>query len=192
MKVGEQCIDKVFVIESLRKGDMSTGLEIKNNIESLDKKLNVTYANCSDKTDFFQSFSDIYDEIEPNQGVLLFIEVHGSKNGIELDGELISWNAITEHLQLINTKSLMGLVVVFSCCYGVHFYRQTSILSRCPYYVMFGVDNSIYEDRLLKMNKELVKGFFAKESLVDIVQSANSHLNIHDINLTFLDAGELL
>ncbi|PKG73694.1 hypothetical protein CXF86_15390 [Shewanella sp. GutCb] len=192
MEVGEQFIDRVFVIESLRDGDMSTGLEIKNNIENSEPKLNVTYCNYIDKDIFLQGLSDIYDEIKPNEGILLFIEVHGSKEGIELGGEFVSWDVLTKHLQLINTKSLMGLAVVFSCCYGVHFYRQTSILGRSPYYVMFGVDNSIYENRLLNMNKELVKGFFAKESLVEIVQSANSHLNIHDINLTFLEAGDLL
>ena len=123
---------------------------------------------------------------------MIFIEVHGSKEGIDLGGELVAWGALTEKLQLINEKCHMGLAVVFSCCYGINFFRQTSILGRSPYYVMFGVDNIIFESRLLKMNKELVNGFYGSKSLEEIVDNANIPLNLHDIHLTFLEAGELL
>jgi len=57
---------------------------------------------------------------------------------------------------------------------------------------MFGVDNTTFESRLLKMNKELVNGFYGSKSLSEIVDNANIPLNLHDINLTFLEAGELL
>lgn len=192
MKIGEQEINKVFVIESLRENDMSTGTKIKKHICFLEPNADVKYSNCTTKLAFLQYLDEILNTVSCDDGILLFIEVHGSVSGIELGGEFVAWSDLTTKFQAINERSHMGLAVVFSCCYGVHFYKQTSILGRSPYYVMFGVDNSIYDDRLLKMNQTLVDGFYQSEDLSKIVNRTNIQLNIHDVNLTYLEAGDLL
>ncbi|NAW63330.1 hypothetical protein CAG58_15430 [Vibrio sp. V31_P5A7T61] len=192
MKIGEQDINKVFVVECLRENDLSTGTKIKEHILAQEPNANVRYLNCITKSDFLQHLNEILNAATSDDGFLLFIEVHGSVVGIELGEELVPWAELTTMLQAINERLHMGLVVVFSCCFGVHFYRQTSILGRSPYYVMFGVDNSIYADRLLKMNQVLVDGFYCNDSLIEIETRANIQLNIHDVNLTHLEAGALL
>lgn len=126
-----------------------------------------------------------------NDGILLFIEVHGSIAGIEIGEDCVTWGEITSALRLINEKSCMGLTVVFSCCYGVYYFRQTSITDRVPYYVMFGVDKSIHEQRLLDTNKRLVDGFKVGLSLDEIESECNTYLHIHDINITYLEAGDM-
>ena len=124
-------------------------------------------------------------------GILLFIEVHGDINGLDVGNESATWDELTIYLQAINEASRMGLVVIFSCCYGVYYFRQTSISGRAPYYVMFGVDKSISENKLLKVNKELVDGFFNHSELSGLVSSCNKALHVHDINLSFLEAGKM-
>ncbi|KJG19292.1 hypothetical protein UB37_19085 [Photobacterium iliopiscarium] len=192
MKIGEQEISKVFVVECLRESDMSTGTKIKQYILVQEPNADVSYLNCTTKLDFLQHLDEILNVATCDDGFLLFIEVHGSVEGIELGGDLVAWGELTTKLQSINERLHMGLVIVFSCCFGVHFYKQTSILGRSPYYVMFGVNNSIYADRLLKMNQTLVDGFYRSDNLLEIEDHANIQLNIHDVKLTHLEAGTLL
>jgi hypothetical protein len=191
MKIADQDITKVYAVESLRKGDLSTGKLILEEIDSNNQEIQKEYQNINNKEQLFSHFNSIAMEAEENDGVLLFIEVHGDMDGIDVGSDKVSWSELTEYLKSINEACRMGLVVVFSCCYGVYYFRQTSITGRAPYYVMFGVDKSIYECRLLATNKRLVKGFSDSSLLNDIVSDCNSYLHFHDIKLTYLEAGDM-
>jgi len=191
VKVAEQDITKVFVIESLREGDRSTGTSILNEIEKHDTNIISKYHSINRKEELSSHLRSIASGAQESDGVLLFIEVHGSMDGIDIGTEKVSWAELTDDLKSINEACMMGLVVVFSCCYGVYYFRQTSIAGRAPYYVMFGVDKSIYDNRLLEANKILVKGFADNQSLKAIEAECNSYLHLHNINLTYLEAGEM-
>jgi hypothetical protein len=191
MKVAEQDITKVFVIESLREGDRSTGTSILSEIKKYDNNIISKYYNMNRKEDLSYYLSSIASELQGHDGIILFIEVHGSMDGIDIGTDKVSWAELTDDLKKINEACMMGLVVVFSCCYGVYYFRETSITGRSPYYVMFGVDKSIYDNRLLDANKILVKGFLDNKSLKEIEAECNSYLHLHNINLTYLEAGEI-
>lgn len=191
MKVAEQKITKVYVVESLRGGDLSTGTIILDEIKSKNNQVERSYQNVSDQLQLMSHLDLIAREASESDGILLFIEVHGSMDGIDAGTDKVPWGELTDYLKRINEACVMGLVVVFSCCYGVYYFRETSITGRAPYYVMFGVDKSIYENRLLETNKILVKGVVKNHPLDRIVDNCNSYLHLHDINLTCLEAGDL-
>ncbi|WP_345888437.1 hypothetical protein [Shewanella algae] len=191
MKVAEQDITKVYVVESLRDGDLSTGTKILDEIKRENNQVERSYQNVSDKSHLMSHLNLIAKEASENDGILLFIEVHGSMDGIDAGIDKVPWGELTDYLKSINETCAMGLVVVFSCCYGVYYFRETSITGRAPYYVMFGVDKSIYENRLLETNKILVKGMVENQPLDRMVDNCNSYLHLHDINLTCLEAGDL-
>jgi hypothetical protein len=191
MQVAEQEITKIICVESLKHGDLSTGSQLINEVKESSPLLASKYYDVDNREDFFHCLSEVADNANEYDGIILFIEVHGSENGIGIGNESVAWEELTNHLKSINENSLMGLIVVFSCCFGVYYFRQTSITGRAPYYVMFGVDESIYEQRLLKTNKILIDGFQNKKELNEIVSNCNNFLNVHDINLSYLEAGEM-
>lgn len=191
MKIAEQVITKTYVLESLRHGDLSTGRKIIDNIKDKRSDIKADYKIVSLRNDMFSYLKMIALDAVVEDGILLFIEVHGDVNGLDIGSESATWDELTIYLQAINEASRMGLVVIFSCCFGVYYFRQTSITGRAPYYVMFGVDKSISENKLLKVNEELVYGFFNSSELTGLVSVCNQALHIHDINLSYLEAGKM-
>ncbi|MES9081653.1 hypothetical protein ABER01_12340, partial [Cutibacterium acnes] len=75
MKIGEQDINKVFVVECLRENDLSTGKKIKEHILAQEPNANVRYLNCITKSDFLQHLNEILNAATSDDGFLLFIEV---------------------------------------------------------------------------------------------------------------------
>lgn len=184
-------VKKVKVIENLRIGDRLTGKEISDYIQCLSPALDIDYQPTSNKEEFLKALSLILLETNEDEGILLFIESHGNKNGICFSGELVEWSEIYKLLSDINEKSCMGLIVVFSCCYGVNFYKQTSILDKCPYFLMLGFSGRINENKLIECNKRIVDGLINSESTLVIEEEINLLLPMTDTKLTILDAGDV-
>jgi len=83
-------LNKVFVVESLHDEDISTGLEIKKHIELIDSSVSIEYSKCSGEGDFLRHLDDICGSTYSEDGIFLFIEVHGAREGIDLNGELVA------------------------------------------------------------------------------------------------------
>jgi hypothetical protein len=184
-------INKVRVIENLRIGDRLTGKDIFEYIQSLSPELDANYQSASNKENFIMSLNSLLLEVSEDDGVLLFIESHGNENGVCFSGELIEWSEIYKLLSDINQKSCMGLILVFSCCYGVNFYKQTSIMDKCPYFLMLGFSGLINENKLIECNKRIVDGLYNGESTLYIEEETNLLLPMTDTKLTILDAGDV-
>ncbi|MCE7556420.1 hypothetical protein [Aliivibrio fischeri] len=184
-------VKKVKVIENLRIDDRLTGKEISDYIKHLSPNLDIDYQPTSNKEEFLKALSSILLETNEDEGILLFIESHGNKKGVCFSGELVEWSEIYKLLSDINEKSCMGLIVVFSCCYGVNFYKQTSILDKCPYFLMLGFSGRINENKLIECNKRIVDGLINSESTLVIEEEINLLLPMTDTKLTILDAGDV-
>ena len=184
-------INKVRILENLRADDRLTGKDIFDHIRNSSPPLDTKYLPVIDKLHFFTALNSIIEESNEDDGILLFIESHGSKNGIYFFDELVTWSELNEQLSEINEKSCMGLIVVFSCCYGVNFYRETNILNKCPYYLMFGFSDRITENKLFECNKRIFHGLINGESTLHIENEVNLLLPMTDTKITVLDAGDI-
>ena len=191
MKIDQLDINKVRILESLGSNDFKTGLEIERHCKLSSNIRDIKYTYADTKLEFLSSLDALVNDAEEDDGILLFIEVHGNYQGIGVDGDTVPWFKLNEYLSKINEKSCLGLVVVFSCCYGVYYYQQTRILQQAPYYVMFGVDKSIYPTDLLRANKIIVDGLCSNDALDAIEAKCNSTLNSLGLNLTSLDSNIL-
>lgn len=191
MNVDGLDVKKVRVIENLRIDDRLTGKEISDYIQYLSPDLDIGYQPISNKEKFLKALNSIFLEANEDEGILLFIESHGNKKGVCFSGELVEWSEIYKLLSDINEKSCMGLIVVFSCCYGVNFYKQTSILDKCPYFLMLGFSGRINENKLIECNKRIVDGLINGESTLVIEEEINLLLPMTDTKLTILDAGDV-
>lgn len=192
MKVNELDINKIFILEALDKAkDRLTGCElncfIKNGFNSINNEYHADLTNNK----LISNLQNILSATQEDDGILIFIEAHGSVDGIAtLDG-LLTWSDLNSMLTNINKASALGLVVVFSCCFGVNFYKETKILNQVPYYVMIGVDDKIPEHKIIEINELLITYFKSGESLKNIENSANDIMPMIDTHLTILDAGDL-
>ncbi|EHH1101711.1 hypothetical protein ACJO1Z_23140 [Vibrio parahaemolyticus] len=191
MKIENLEINKVRVIESLRDNDVKTGEEIETHIRQISNVTDSTYLVKKTKNEFLGALDTIYDDAEPSDGIMLFLEVHGSKFGIEVNGELIQWSELNQYFLKINEKIGLGLVIVFSCCFGAYYYKQTTLKVASPYFVMFGVDEKVYPDDLLFVNKSIVNGLNSHQELTDIKSSINDDLIDKNISLVCLNAHDL-
>jgi len=189
--VNQLQINKLRVLENLRSTDRNTGEEIYNYSKGKSPALDAKYTPVKDKVHFLNELTLIADEANEDDGILLFIESHGCQNGIEFSGELITWSEINEQLSEINEKSCMGLMVVFSCCYGVYFYKKTNILDKCPYYLMFGFNGSIAENKLFECNKLIFDGIINNQPTLSIESEVNLILPMTETKITILDAGDV-
>lgn len=184
-------INKVRIIENLRDDDRLTGKDIFEHIKLISPSLENKYLPLNNKSNFLSSLNSFITEINEDDGILLFIESHGSEDGIYFSDELITWSEIYGLLSEINEKSCMGLIIVFSCCYGVNFYKKTSILDKCPYYLMLGFDGLIDENKLLECNKRIFSGLISGELTLDIEKEVNLLLPMTNTKITILDAGDI-
>lgn len=191
MDVNKLEINKVRILENLRANDRLTGQDIFNHAQHYSPSLEAEYLPVNDKSHFLRALNSLVDEANEDDGILLFIESHGSEHGIYFSGELVTWSEINEQLSEINEKSCMGLIVVFSCCFGVNFYKKTSILNKCPYYLMIGFNGSIDEDKLFECNKLIFNGLINAKPTLDIEDEVNLILPMTKTKITILDAGDV-
>lgn len=192
MKVNELDVNKIFILEALDKAkDRLTGAELNCFIKSNFKSINTEYHADLTNNKLMSNLQSILSTVQEYDGILIFIEAHGSVNGITtLDG-VLTWSDLNSILTDINKASALGLVVVFSCCFGVNFYKETKILNQAPYYVMIGVDDEIPEHKIIEINELLITKFANGESLKNIQDSANNIMPMIDAHLTILDAGDI-
>lgn len=181
-------ISKVRIIESLNSEDLKTGREIKEYCQFNSDINDIEYKSASTADGFVDCLQSLVDETQEDDCILLFLETHGSVEGIEIAGQSISWHTLNSYISKINERSACSLIAVFSCCFGINFYQQTDILNQAPYLLLFGVDKTISASTLLAVNKKISLGLFRGKSPVEIEIECNSLLGSVGVKLIHLDA----
>jgi len=195
MKARNRKIDKVYIVESLSR-DEKTGTSLHGHICSSGKfsSTNTIYWEINSKRELFDKLDIINSESESNQGVVLDIESHGSINGLFLlNGDLVEWYEITEKLRAINITTVMGLVVIFSCCSGAQYLLNgINVLQRIPFYLFFAPDREIYSSKLLKANTEIFDSFLNEEPYPSVVENINKYFSVNeDVKYLAMEPGDL-
>jgi hypothetical protein len=145
----------VFVIQSLKEGDLATGELLYNDIIRWKCERNETSARLIDvstKQDLFNFFLEI--KTLASKGILipiLHFEMHGSKIGIELKNkEVITWQELGSWCREVNVIVKNQLVIGMATCMGAYFFYAINILERAPFWGYIGPKKKIGAGRLLE------------------------------------------
>lgn len=140
---------KLWVVESLKSGDLKTGRILVEGplvtAASNCPNLIVEYRTPHSKTDLLQLFDLIRDEAV-NQGsyAMLHFECHGCEDGLELaSGELVSWEDLREGLIAINQACHTNLVIAVAACDGAHLIKVATRLDRAPFWAIIATEGAI-------------------------------------------------
>ncbi|MBF0555482.1 MAG: hypothetical protein HQK96_13155 [Nitrospirae bacterium] len=114
---------RVYILQSLRKGDLKTGTNLEDLLQFL--RFKVPQLSCrlfeiADKASFLLRLQDIEkDVLIEKQYPIIHVDVHGDENGIKVSsGEVITWNELQPILMSINIACCNNLFVVLAVCKG--------------------------------------------------------------------------
>jgi len=141
--------NKLWVIESLPKGDLKTGTNLVENQLNTAKlaqpDFEVELLLPKTKANIITSLEKIRNETRDlNSYPMIHFECHGCKEGISsANNELISWDDLRITLLEINQACKMNLVVVLAACNGIYLVKAASKLDGAPFYAIVGPEAEV-------------------------------------------------
>lgn len=146
----------VFVIESLRSGDATTGTDLFNDTvrpRMMQKGLETQcqLISIATKAEFLDSLTEIKNQIIYNLvNPIIHLEMHGSKDGLEVtNGEVITWQELQGRLIEMNSLSENNLFISMATCYGGYLYTVISPRLRTPFWGFIGPFEKVDTDEVL-------------------------------------------
>lgn len=142
--------NRIYIIESLQKGDTLTGTNLHNNLlqcQSINHPdFNSILINPINKHEWNLLFKDIEkDCAEHGNAPIIHFEIHGSsdRTGLVLTSrELVTWEELYQNLVPINRILKNELFITMAVCYGT-FFLLSSYLNRAT--AFRGIVGSFYE-----------------------------------------------
>jgi hypothetical protein len=118
--------NKLWVLESLREGDLKTGKGLVEN-QLVDAQRNhpdllVAYEQPGTKEELLGLLRRIRDETH-SDGLypMIHFECHGCRDGLAVaNGQFVTWGELRQTLIEINQACRLNLVVVLAACNGAH------------------------------------------------------------------------
>ena len=149
-------ISKIAVLQSLPRGQLQTGKQLSEDIETLNvfhsRGLDVSFYDVPTKQDFLSALSTLQGEAVRGVYPLLHIECHGSSDqtGIVLaDGSFLGWKELKPFLTTINVATRCNLFIVMACCSGGHLAQLLLPTERAPCWALIGPTTTVYADEIL-------------------------------------------
>lgn len=141
--------DKLWVLESLKEGELKTGRSLVEDplvtAAASCTNLKLEYRTPSSKKEFFEVL-DLIRAQATNQGhtPILHFECHGSKEGLELaSGELVQWQELRDRLIAINQACRTHLIITVAACDGAHLIKVAAVLDRAPFWAIIATEGEI-------------------------------------------------
>ena len=148
--------NSVYVVESLRDGDLKTGNDIYEICVypegQLKSGLHTAFFEPKTKKQLMDTLSSIIDECrEKQRGPILHIDVHGGSDYIESgNGERILWADLKPYLCELNTISRLNLLVVMAACDGINLAKVLLPTDRAPVWGFIGPQSKVQSGKLLE------------------------------------------
>lgn len=153
--------NKIYVIESLKPTDNTTGTTLYNTILSQSWCIDSSLIIVKSRQDWDTAIQFIKNDCTTNVvSPIIHLEIHGSESFIELtDGSLISWQDVGWDFRAINTLCGCNLLVTLAVCHGAWLVTSFSTITELPFCGLIGSQETIYEpdlvDRFSAFYKEL-------------------------------------
>jgi len=137
---------KIWVVESLKDGDLRTGKELFEDTLVFEKidipDLDIEFVEISNRTQLFDLLREFEVDLQNNGSIpLLHIESHGSANGLSLkSGEYVLFQDLLPPFRQINLLSRNNFFVVVAACKGQHMVEMISqtLLEPAPFFGICG------------------------------------------------------
>lgn len=133
-------VNKLYIIQSLRPGDLKTGEALYDNLrykDEVSELFDIEIQIIKNKESLIKYFTILEHEIA-NEGIipLLQLEMHGDEAGIQLSSlEIIYWSDIIKYFERFNILSSNNLIVALALCKGGHILSalEHHITKRAPF-----------------------------------------------------------
>lgn len=176
----EAVFNSVYVLESLRPGDLKTGAQLFDELifpRAVRMGIEAEYKPVHSRRDLISVIRLILSATaHSNHRPIIHLETHGTEEGIQLaDGEVVPWRSIIPLLREINLASENNLIVVAMACRG--WYLTGSLLpsERAPLFMLVGPPEIVSAGDLAQATRRFYGGV-----LTDL--EVNSGLNAMNEN----------
>lgn len=140
----ESLFNKLWVIESLRDGDLKTGTSlVENHLDGAKRahpNMRVAFEQPRTKAVLLELLRRIRDEARSDDMYpMIHFDCHGSPDGLGVaSGELVEWDELREILIEINGACRLNLVIVLAACNGAHLIKVSTRMDRAPFWAIVG------------------------------------------------------
>lgn len=141
---------KIWIIESLKPGDIETGRSLYNDvllpIKQSNPVLEIGIECPTDRVTFFAALNLIKKECDAGTYPMIHLECHGGTDGLQLgNNDIVKWEELRNSLIEINEASRLNVVIVVAACNGIHLIKVSTQLDRAPYWAVIGPTDEVYE-----------------------------------------------
>ena len=148
MAVASARFSSLWIVESLRDGDLKTGRTLFDALHSNDLiqqgTLDLQFRQPNSASQFLAVLGEILEASIHGCVPTLHLEFHGSPDGLELaNGDVIDWQTLRLPLVAINEACELNLVVVVAACNGVHLIETAKQLDAAPFWAVIGPNREV-------------------------------------------------
>ncbi|VVS95375.1 hypothetical protein [Desulfoluna spongiiphila] len=172
--------NKIWIIESLRPGDLETGKSLYNEVllpvAQRESSLKISLECPTNKSEFFEILNKIKNEANSGLYPIIHFECHGSENGLQLtSGEIVEWDHLRKFLIQINIASHLNTVIVVAACNGIHLINVSMKMDRAPFWAVIGPTEEISQNLIDRDFKAFYTTFFETLSGDEAVKALNAN-----------------
>lgn len=166
----EQVFNKIYVAESLRDGELSTGIQLARDTLKLlcdDNQVAMDACKIRDK----QSFVAFMKRVELQTRVqgffpIIHLDIHGDEFGLELSSyERVAWGELSDICRSINNHCLNNLLVILAVCHGFDLVYRTAIAKLTPFFGLIGPTDDILVGQIHRGFPEFYRELFRSGKL---------------------------
>src|SRR6266851_248265 len=170
---------KIWVVESLRDGDLKTGTRLAEDQLSIARSryenLEVAHRRPPSKAELMKDLETIRDEAL-FQGIYPFIhfDCHGDPDGLQTaNRDHITWEELRLLLIQINHACRCNLVIVIAACNGINLIKCCTKLDRAPFYAAIGPETEVKAGKIERDLQAFYSKFFEDLNGDDAVRALN-------------------
>ncbi|MBY5940999.1 MULTISPECIES: hypothetical protein [unclassified Halomonas] len=183
--------NKVWIIESLRPGDIETGKSLYNDvllpIAQSNPDLHVDIECPVDRDTFFKALDKVKKDCERGLFPMLHFECHGGEEGFQLgNGEIIEWHEVRDALISISIASNLNVVIVVAACNGIHLINVCTQLDRAPFWAIIGPEEKVMDLEVKRDFAAFYRKFFESLNGDDAMLALNRGVQGRDRPYHFL------
>lgn len=185
--------NKVWVIESLRAGDMETGKSLYNDVllplSHSNPDLHVEIDCPVDRDALFGALERVEKDCKRGLFPILHFECHGNKEGFQLgNDEIIEWDEIRDALIQISIASNLNFVIIVAACNGIHLINVCTQLDRAPFWAVIGPEEEVMELEVKRDFAAFYRKFFECLNADDAILALNRGIHGRDRPYHFLSS----
>lgn len=188
-------VNKIYIIESLRKDEDLTGKELYNDVIEryvlfYKKEIYHNYSNLNSKIEFVSKLKGILSETNDEDEIIIHIEAHGGNEEIQFGNyELLKWTELEKFLIDINLKCKNKLHLNLATCHGMHIAEKITLTGTAPYKSYISAFRKLLPNEIIEDNsifyKELIETQDIFNSYIEFCkQKPKTQLRIKDIETT--------